>query len=85
MQRISIRIFRVYFQLCSFILCSVTFILYFVPVLQEIKAGQNTEITNDPDLKKDAGYKKQMALITRTFSVLPENIILTPQDYRILL
>lgn len=43
----------------------ITFVLYFVPTLQEIKSGQKTEITSDPELKKDAGYKKQISLITK--------------------
>jgi lipoprotein-anchoring transpeptidase ErfK/SrfK len=57
-------IFFVFIPLLVFFL-AVTFILYFVPVLQEMKAGQATEITSDPTLIKDAGYKKQMALTTK--------------------
>jgi len=43
----------------------ITIVLYFVPALQEIRSGQKTEITSDPELKKDAGYKKQINLITK--------------------
>jgi lipoprotein-anchoring transpeptidase ErfK/SrfK len=57
-------LFFVFIPALVFILV-VTFILYFAPVLQEIKPGQTTEITNDPGITKDAGYKKQMALITK--------------------
>ncbi|MCX6327495.1 MAG: L,D-transpeptidase [Bacteroidia bacterium] len=39
------------------------FILYLVPVLQEMMPGQKTEITNDKELKKSASYKKQISLM----------------------
>ena len=42
-----------------------TFTLYIVPRFQEFRSGKSTEITNDPELKKDAGYKKQISLLTR--------------------
>jgi lipoprotein-anchoring transpeptidase ErfK/SrfK len=41
------------------------FVLYFVPVLQEIRPGHKTQITNDPEIKKDPGYKKQISLTTK--------------------
>jgi hypothetical protein len=41
------------------------FIIYIVPFFREIKPGQKTEITNDRDLKKDAGYKKQITLLAK--------------------
>jgi lipoprotein-anchoring transpeptidase ErfK/SrfK len=41
------------------------FILYIVPALMETKSGKKTEITNNPELKKDAAYKKQINLMTR--------------------
>lgn len=40
-------------------------ILYIVPFLQELKSGKRTEITNNPELKKDAAYKKQINLMTK--------------------
>jgi hypothetical protein len=43
----------------------IIFILYLVPVLKELTSGQKTEITNNQELKKDAGYKKQIGLMTR--------------------
>jgi len=42
-----------------------TFILYFVPVLQELKSAPKTEITSDPELKKDAGYNKQIGVLVK--------------------
>ncbi|MCX6255521.1 MAG: L,D-transpeptidase [Bacteroidia bacterium] len=43
----------------------IIFILYLVPVLKELTSGQKTEITNNQELKKDTGYKKQISLMTR--------------------
>jgi len=43
----------------------VIFILYFVPVLQELPSGQKTRITNNKELKQDAAYKKQLGLMTK--------------------
>lgn len=40
-------------------------ILYIVPVLQEMKSGQKTEIVSNKDLKQDAAYKKQIGLMSR--------------------
>ena len=41
------------------------FIIYLVPVLQEIAPGQKMETASYKDYKMDAGYKKQISLITR--------------------
>jgi hypothetical protein len=41
------------------------YIIYFVPVLQEMTSGQNAEITSNKDLKTDAAYKKQTGLMTK--------------------
>ena len=43
----------------------ITFVLYIVPVLQEIKPRQKTEISSDPELKKDAGYNKQIGVLVK--------------------
>ena len=43
----------------------IVFILYLVPVLQEMTSGQKTEITNNQELKQDAVFKKQISLMTR--------------------
>jgi hypothetical protein len=43
----------------------IIFILYLVPVLQEVTSGQKIKITNDQELKQDAAYKKQISLMTR--------------------
>jgi hypothetical protein len=40
-------------------------LLYTIPSLKELKKGPKTEITNYSDLKKDAGYKKQISIMTR--------------------
>ncbi len=48
-----------------FLLLLFIFFIYCVPALQEIPSGSVQVITNLPDLKKDAGYKKQMAQLTR--------------------
>jgi hypothetical protein len=47
------------------VLFLIIFVLYFVPVLQEIKSGTKTEISNNPMLKKDAGYNKQISLLVK--------------------
>jgi hypothetical protein len=41
------------------------FIVYFVPVLQEIASGRKAGITINQELKQDAVYKKQTGLITK--------------------
>jgi lipoprotein-anchoring transpeptidase ErfK/SrfK len=41
------------------------FILYLVPVLQEVKPGHKTKITNNQELKQEAVYKKQISLMTK--------------------
>ena len=41
------------------------FVLYLVPVLQELRSGQKTKITNSQDLKQNAAYKKQISLMTK--------------------
>ena len=80
-------------RLCLFIFIPVliffsliTFVLYFVPALQEIKSGQKTEITSDPELKKDAGYKKQIALITKDIQRLSRkyNAYTSGQSYTVI-
>ena len=43
----------------------VLIILYFVPVLKELSPGKKIEITNNPELKKDPSYKKQISLMTK--------------------
>jgi hypothetical protein len=43
----------------------IVFFLYIAPAMRELKKGKNTEYTNHTDLKKDAGYKKQISLLTR--------------------
>lgn len=64
----------------------ITFVLYFVPALQEIKSGQKTEISSDPELKKDAGYKKQIALITKDIQRLSRkyNAYTSGQSYTVI-
>jgi len=44
---------------------SVIFMLYIVPSLMEQKKGPGTHIVNYTELKKDAGYKAQISLLTR--------------------
>lgn len=44
---------------------SVIFLLYTVPSLIELNKGPGTEIVNYTELKKDAGYKKQISFLTR--------------------
>ena len=43
----------------------ILFILYIVPVLKEFSPGQNTEIANNAELKKDPAYKKQVSQLTK--------------------
>jgi hypothetical protein len=47
------------------VLFMITFILYFVPVLQETKSGNKTEISIDRELKKDEGYNKQIGVLVK--------------------
>lgn len=60
-----------------------TFILYFVPVLQELKSGPKTEITRDPELKKDPGYNKQIGAMVKDIQRLSRkyNTYATGQSY----
>jgi hypothetical protein len=41
------------------------FLVYFVPVMQEFASVQKAEITVNQELKQNAAYKKQIALMTR--------------------
>jgi len=41
------------------------FILYTVPLLREMSKGNKAEIVNYTELKDDAGYKKQISLLSR--------------------
>jgi hypothetical protein len=43
----------------------IIFILYLVPVLQDMTSGFIGEMSNDPELKKEASYEKQIDLINR--------------------
>ena len=43
----------------------ILFLLYVIPALQEMYFGQETHITNNPELKKSSDYKKQISLISR--------------------
>jgi lipoprotein-anchoring transpeptidase ErfK/SrfK len=52
----------------------VLFILYIVPSIQESSSGRKTEITNDSDLKKDAAYKKQIALMSKNIQQLSRKL-----------
>jgi hypothetical protein len=58
------RIFIGLITVVAFLLLFVFFI-YLVPVIQEIPSGGKTNITNLPELKKDAGYRKQIALLSK--------------------
>jgi lipoprotein-anchoring transpeptidase ErfK/SrfK len=46
------------------------FILYLVPMLREMNSGHRTEISNNPELKKDAAYKKQITLMSKNIQQL---------------
>lgn len=48
----------------------IIYIVYLVPGLQESASVHKTEITNDPDLKKDAAYKKQLSLMSKNIQNL---------------
>jgi hypothetical protein len=59
---------RIFLTICIAILSIFfifIFILYFVPVLQEMTQGQKVEITSNKELKSDAAYKKQIGLMTK--------------------
>jgi lipoprotein-anchoring transpeptidase ErfK/SrfK len=43
----------------------ILFLLYIIPALQEMYFGQETHITNNPELKKSSDYKKQISLISK--------------------
>lgn len=43
----------------------ILFMLCFVPYLQEKISHKKSFVSNDPEFKKDAGYKKQVGIITR--------------------
>jgi len=52
----------------------ILFILYIVPAIQESSSGRKTEITNNADLKKDAAYKKQIALMSKNIQQLSRKL-----------
>jgi lipoprotein-anchoring transpeptidase ErfK/SrfK len=72
-QIVSVRKPRhIFFHFVLIIICSILitlslilFILYVVPVLKEFSPGQETEITNNQDLKKNPLYKKEIGLLTK--------------------
>lgn len=49
-------------------------ILYIVPAIQESSSGKRTEITNNAELKKDAAYKKQIALMSKNIQQLSRKL-----------
>jgi lipoprotein-anchoring transpeptidase ErfK/SrfK len=58
------QIFLVLLSLISVIFI-IVFILYFVPYLREKLPSGKPVVTNDPELRKDASYKKQISLLTK--------------------
>jgi lipoprotein-anchoring transpeptidase ErfK/SrfK len=64
-----------FFRIARFILiffCSILitlslilFPIYCVPLLKELSPRQETKVAHNPDLKKDANYKKQIGLLTK--------------------
>lgn len=48
----------------------IVFFLYTVPSLKELNKGYKTQIVNDPELKKDAAYKKQLSLMSKNIQNL---------------
>lgn len=61
----------------------IIFILYLVPVLQEVTSGQKTVITSNQELKQDAAYRKQISLMTRDIQRLQRkyNAFTSGQSY----
>jgi lipoprotein-anchoring transpeptidase ErfK/SrfK len=47
------------------IICIISFVLYFVPFIQERVPGVKFAVTNNPEIKKNASYKKQVGLLTK--------------------
>lgn len=48
----------------------ILYIVYTVPSFQESVSGHRTEITNNPELKKDAAYKKQLTSMSKNIQQL---------------
>ena len=48
----------------------VSYLLYIVPALQQSVSGPRTEIKNNPEFKKDAAYRKQLALMSKDIQLL---------------
>jgi lipoprotein-anchoring transpeptidase ErfK/SrfK len=46
------------------------FFLFMVPGLKEMNSGHKTKITSDPELNKDAAYKKQITLMSKNIQQL---------------
>ncbi|HLN21055.1 MAG TPA: L,D-transpeptidase [Bacteroidales bacterium] len=53
-----------------FVLFTVPFVCYIAPAIAEMAPVQGTKISNDPELKKDAFYKKQQNTLTRDLQKL---------------
>jgi len=62
--RLVLGVFFTALSLISVLLIFV-FLLFVVPGLKELNSGHKTVITNDPELKNDPGYKKQISLLNR--------------------
>jgi lipoprotein-anchoring transpeptidase ErfK/SrfK len=58
--------FKVLLSAVTFLLVS-GFVLYFVPLIREAAPVQKTNVSIDPELKKNPAYKKEISLITREF------------------
>jgi hypothetical protein len=59
------------------------FFLYMAPGLKEMNSGKKTKITNDQELKKDPGYKKQVTLMSKNIQQLSKkyNTYTSGQSY----
>lgn len=52
------------------VLALIVFILYLVPVIQEIPSGKGARLRLDDELHNDAGYKKEIAAMTKDIQKL---------------
>lgn len=59
------------------------FFLYIVPGLKEMNSGHKTRISTDPELMKDAAYKKQLSLMSKNIQQLSKkyNTYTSGQSY----
>jgi hypothetical protein len=63
--RLLLKVFLVIFSAAAALVLIFMFIVFLVPVLQEVASKQKTAIVNNEELRKDPAYKKQITQMSK--------------------